>query len=248
VYSIYAFARTADDFADEASLTPNERLERLDEWGRNLDECFAGRAEGPVFIALAETVRRLGIPREPFHDLLTAFRMDVRQSRFGTFSDLLQYCAFSANPVGRLVLHVFGAVSERSVSLSDKICTALQLANFWQDVSVDWQKGRIYIPLEDFKRFGYTEGELSRQVVNENFRNMMKFQVDRTQCLFREGEPLLREAPPSLRFELRLTLLGGLRILRKIEKARYNVLAVRPTVSILDKAVIIWKLIFPLHV
>jgi len=248
VYSIYAFARTADDFADEASLTPSERLQRLDEWGQNLDQCFAGHAQGPVFIALAETTRRLGIPKKPFHDLLTAFRMDVRQNRFGTFQDLLQYCELSANPVGRLVLHVFGAVSERNVSLSDKICTALQLANFWQDVLVDWQKGRIYIPLEDFERFGYTEGDLSRQVANENFRDMMKFQVDRTRSLFREGEPLLHEAPPNLRFELRLTLLGGLTILRKIESAGYNVLAVRPTISALGKAVIIGKVILRLNV
>ena len=248
VYSIYAFARTADDFADEASLTPSERLHKLDEWGQSLDECFAGRAQSPVFIALAETTRRLNIPKKPFQDLLTAFRIDVRQNRFETFQDLLRYCEFSANPVGRLVLHVFGAVSDRNVLLSDKICTALQLANFWQDVLIDWQKGRIYIPLEDFDRFGYTEGDLSRQVANENFRDMIKFQVDRTRSLFREGEPLLHEAPPKLRFELRLTLLGGLTILRKIENAGYDVLAVRPTISALDKAVIIGKVFLRLNI
>jgi squalene synthase HpnC len=235
VWSVYAFARIADDFADEGDTSPQRRLEQLTRWGEYLNECYESKATHPVFIALAETVRRFDIPKEPLSNLLTAFRMDVTQKRFGTFNDLLYYCRHSANPVGRLVLHIFDNATDRTISLSDNICTALQLTNFWQDVAVDWQKGRLYIPLEDCERFGYTEDDIEHRVVDERFRSLIAFEVDRTRELFTAGKPLLKEATPSLHFELNLTWRGGMKILDKIEGLRYDVLHTRPVLSMWDK-------------
>lgn len=234
IWSIYAFARTADDFADEGTLAPQERLTQLDNWGRQLEECYAGHARHPVFVALAETVHRTGIPQQLLADLLTAFRMDVTKNRYDTFADLLGYCRCSANPVGRLVLFVFDNARERTLALSDHVCTALQLTNFWQDVGVDWRKNRMYLPLEDMSRFGYTELELARGMANPRFKDLLRFQVERTRAMFHEGSPIVYEATPALRFELALTLNGGLRILSKIERFSYDVLNMRPALSIFD--------------
>ncbi len=236
IWSIYAFARTADDFADEGTLPERERLARLDDWGRQLEACYRGSASHPVFVALADTAGTTGISYGLLADLLTAFRMDVTTHRYSTFQDLLGYCRFSANPVGRLVLRIFGDDSERNVLLSDSICTALQLTNFWQDAAIDRQKGRIYMPLEDMRRFGYTESDLAQNVVDARFRELLKFQVDRTYVLFRAGAPLVSEATPRLRFELGLTLNGGMTILRKIERASYDVLHGRPELTVGDIA------------
>ena len=243
IAAIYAFARTADDFADEGTFAPDERLQRLDEWEEKLELSFAGRPDHPIFIALAETASRTGMPKKLLADLLAAFRMDVRQNRFPTFDDLLFYCVHSANPVGRLVLYVFQDASERKMGLSDNICTALQLANFWQDVSVDWKKGRLYVPLEDFERFGYTESDLDRKVADQRFRQLMKFEVDRTRELFVAGKPLLTEVTRKLRFELNLTWNGGMTILKKVEGLEYHLLETRPKISIMDKALIVLKAI-----
>lgn len=235
VWSIYAFARIADDFADEGETPAERRLEMLNDWGQHLDECFMGNATHPVFIALTETVRKFSIPKKPLADLLAAFRMDVTTKRFPRFDDLTYYCGHSANPVGQLVLYVFENATERMVTLSDHICTALQLANFWQDVSVDWQKGRLYIPLEDVMRFGYTEHDLEGKVADERFRKLMAFEVGRTRDLFVAGKPLLREATPDLHLELNLTWRGGMKILEKIEALHYDVLHTRPAISAVDK-------------
>lgn len=235
VWSIYAFARVADDFADEGDASAERRLAQLDRWGDYLNECFEGKATHPIFVALAETVTKCSIPRHLLADLLTAFKMDVTQKRFHTFNDLLYYCKHSANPVGRLVLHVFDNASDRTMGLSDNICTALQLANFWQDVAVDWKKGRLYIPLEDCRRFGYTESALDASTIDKRFRDLMSFEVERTRELFLSGKPLLREAPPNLRFELALTWRGGMKILDKIEQQGYDVLSQRPAISTMDK-------------
>jgi len=235
VWSVYAFARVADDFADEGDAPPERRLEQLGTWEKYLDECYAGRASHPIFIALAETVQRFDIPRGLLADLLTAFRMDVSTKRFGCFDDLLSYCRCSANPVGRLVLLIFGGADSRTFGLSDHICTALQLTNFWQDVAVDWRKGRLYIPLEDMTRFGYTEQDLENRLVDGRFRKLMAFEVERTRRLFAEGQPLLREAGSSLRFELKLTWHGGMRILDRIAALDYDVLHTRPALSPGDK-------------
>lgn len=235
VAAIYAFARTADDFADEGTFEPSERLQKLNDWRRQLDECYAGKAVHPIFIALAEVSRRRNIPKQLFADLLTAFTMDVTITRYRTFDDLLHYCRHSANPVGRLVLHLFDDASERNCMYSDNICTALQLANFWQDVRLDAQKGRIYIPLEDMHRIGYTEGDLVERRYDERFVNLLQVQVARTRKMFDAGKPLLSGAVPGLRFELRLTWRGGTKILDKIERRQFNVFAARPTLGIIDK-------------
>jgi hydroxysqualene synthase len=239
VWSIYAFARVADDLADEGDTPPQRRLEQLARWGEYLDECYESKPSHPIFIALGRTVQRFNIPKELLANLLTAFRMDVTQKRFGTFNDLLYYCSHSANPIGQLVLHIFGNATERNVALSDNICTALQLANFWQDVVVDLQKGRLYIPLEDCKRFGYTEHEVECRVVDDRFRKLMEFEVSRTRDLFVAGKPLLKEAVPALHRELSLTWHGGMRILEKIESLDYDVLHSRPALSFMDKLTIL---------
>lgn len=239
VCAVYAFARTADDFADEGSLPPDGRLARLDDWERMLHGAYEGKADHPVFIALADTAARTGIPRTLFSDLLAAFRMDVRKTRYRTFSELLAYCAFSANPVGRIVLHIFRDASPSNLELSDRICTGLQLANFWQDISVDGKKGRLYLPLEDLDRFGYTEEELARGCLTDGFREMMIFQVRRTRTLLLEGSPLVRRAVRDLRFELALTVRSGLAILGAIEKMGYDTLRARPVLSWTNKALIL---------
>jgi squalene synthase HpnC len=241
IWSVYAFARTADDFADEGALSDAERLSKLEEWQRQLDACFEGHAEHPVFIALAETAVRTGIGREPLADLLTAFRMDVTTSRYATFQDLLGYCRCSANPVGRLVLAIVGDATPRKIALSDSICTALQLTNFWQDVAIDRSKGRIYVPLEDLARFGYTEAEFGTGAVDDRFRALMGFEVERTRALFDEGSPLASEVTPEIRFEIRLTLNGGRAILREIEKRGFDVLARRPTLSLGNKLGLLFR-------
>jgi squalene synthase HpnC len=238
---IYAFARVADDFADEGRLSQSERLAALDHWQKQLDECYEGRADNPIFVALTSVVREKNIPKGLLSDLLAAFRMDVTTFRYRTYDDLLYYCRHSANPVGRLVLHIFDNVSEGNMHLSDSICTALQLANFWQDVSIDVRKGRLYIPLEDMDRFGYTESEFERPTFDERFRNLMKFEVERTRDLFGKGKPLLMLAPSNLRFELALTWHGGRRILQKIENAGYNVLTERPALNGADRIAILMK-------
>ncbi len=241
LWSIYAFARNADDMADEGSLDPGERLRRLDDWQQRLDRCVAGRPEGPVFVALADTLSRTGAPPALLSDLLTAFRMDVTVHRYERFDDLLNYCRYSANPVGRLVLHVFGNATHRTSTLSDALCTALQLTNFWQDVRVDWQKGRVYLPLEDCVRFGYNASQIGRGRADDAFRLVLQHQVDRTRALFTAGRPLLEETVPSLRLELALTWHGGMRILEKIAARDYDVLTRRPSLGTADKIAIVLR-------
>ena len=235
VYAVYAFARTADDFADEGAVSPSARLRKLDDWERNLDLCFEGTADHPIFVALGETIRRTGIPGHLMVDLLHAFRMDVTTTHFSTFTDLLDYCRYSANPIGRLVLYIFEDANEKTLPFSDEICTGLQLANFWQDVSVDKRKGRVYIPLEDIERFGYTLNDLDKNVVNDRFHDLIRFQVGRTREFFARGKPLLSQSTPELRFELALTWNGGMAILNKIQASAFDVLSARPSLTLKDK-------------
>lgn len=235
VASIYAFARVADDYADEPGMTPAERIEAINDWEEQLLLCASGTARHPVFIALARTIERFEIPVDLLRNLLQAFRSDVITNRHATFSDLLGYCTYSANPVGRLVLLLFNYRSEQLMRLSDFICTGLQLANFWQDVSVDLQKNRVYLPQEDLQRFRYTEEELFRRTWNPSFRRLMEFEVERTERIFQQGKPLLEEMGKDLRLELRLTWNGGMRILQKIQRLDYNVLTRRPTLGWSEK-------------
>jgi squalene synthase HpnC len=245
VAAIYAFARTADDFADEGDIPAHERLRRLEEWGEQLRRCYLGDATEPVFVALGETAARTGLPREPLDALLQAFRMDVTTQRFSRFEDVLFYCRHSANPIGYLVLHLFGEATGETVPLSDSICTGLQLANFWQDLSVDWAKGRLYLPLEDLARFGYTEDELARGVLDGRFRRMLAFEVERAREYLLNGVPLLDLVSSArLRFELSLTVRGGLAILEAVRAIGFDVLHRRPSLSALDKAGILLRTIF----
>jgi squalene synthase HpnC len=241
VWTIYAFARIADDYADEPGFTVAERMDNLNQWEQYLDECYNGNPTHRVFAALAETVERFQIPQELFRNLLTAFRADVTIKRYGTYEDVLAYCRNSANPVGRLLLLLFNYRNETTMHLSDSICTALQLTNFWQDVSVDLLKDRIYLPLEDLEEFGYSEQDLLEHKVNEPFGNLMAFQVRRAAELFAEGKPLLAMVDKDLSMELKLTWISGMKILQKIHKQHYDVLTKRPALSKLDKLGLLFR-------
>ncbi len=227
-YNVYAFCRRVDDLGDEA---PGDRLHLLDLWEQDLQSCYNGTPSHPYLIALQQTIRTFDIPAEPFLKLIEANRLDQARNRHPTYQDLDFYCQHSANPVGHLVLYVCGYRDEERQRLSDCTCTALQLANFWQDVVRDYAIGRIYIPLEDMDRFGYTEEELAGGVVNDAFRQLMAFEVERARNLFREGLKLVGMMRGTLRLDIALFSLGGMRILDLIEKQNYDVLSRRPSLS-----------------
>jgi squalene synthase HpnC len=241
VYALYAFARAADDFADEP-IYEGMRRQKLDDWEGLLHRAVRGEAEGPIFVALGETVRRVGIPEELLLDLLSAFRQDTEKRRYASWDELLDYCRRSANPVGRLVLLVFGETDPALPPLSDAICTALQLANHWQDAALDYaEKDRIYVPEELMRRHGVSTWDLDRRQVSDGWRGLMGELVARTRELFARGKPLCDRVSSSLRFEMRLTWLGGSSILDRIEATGGDVFARRPRHSILDKAALGWR-------
>ncbi|MBS4028155.1 MAG: squalene synthase HpnC [Ignavibacteriales bacterium] len=244
IQAIYAFARIADDYSDEGEFTVEERMKRLDEWNEQLDLCFQHQCSHPIFIALEDTLHKLHLPKELFADLIIAFKMDVTKNRFENFDELLFYCKHSANPVGRLVLMVFGYRDEEFFKYSDNICTALQLTNFWQDVSDDKKKNRLYLPLDELNRFNYSMEKWSDGVMDNNFRELMKFQVERTKQLFYDGTELLERVDKDLRLELRLVWFGGMKILRKMEKQNYSVFERRPKLNMFDKLSVFWKAMF----
>lgn len=239
VHALYAYARAADDFADEP-MYEGMRAEKLDQWEARLHEAYEGRAEDPIFIALAETVRRLAIPKALLLDLLSAFRQDTVQTRYETWDELLDYCRRSANPVGRLVLLVFGETDPALAPLSDAICTGLQLANHWQDLALDLRRGRIYVPRELMDRFGVKEWDLNAGRVTTEFRALMAELVSRARALFTQGKPLCDLVGRDLRFEIRLTWLGGSAILDGIEAAGADVFRRRPRHGLLAKARLAW--------
>ncbi|HEV7218244.1 MAG TPA: squalene synthase HpnC, partial [Terriglobales bacterium] len=222
-YNVYAYCRMSDDLGDEVG-DPNLSLRLLDQWGRELDVCYSGHARHPVFVALSETIRLFDIPRKPFADLLNAFRQDQTITRYPTFEDLVGYCQYSANPVGHLVLYLCGYRDAERQSLSDYTCTALQLANFWQDVSRDYAKGRIYLPLEDLGGFGVMEGDIPDRNNSEAFRKMMRFEVERTRDWFRRGYPLIGKVDRELAVDLELFTRGGEAVLNAIQSQKYCVL------------------------
>jgi len=230
VWSIYAFARIADDYADEPEHE-GRRLERLEAWESGLDRCLAGRPDHPVFVALGETIRTFSLPESCFRDLLDAFRQDCTVSRYETWDDLLDYSRRSANPVGRLMLRLFGYRDDRRDAWSDRICTALQLTNFWQDVAVDWSRGRVYLPAEDRRRHGVSDEDLDAGRAGPAFRALLGELIGRTRTLFEAGRPLPASVGGRLGLELRCIWLGGVRILEKIESAGYDVFRRRPTLS-----------------
>jgi len=230
--AIYAFARYADDLADEPGI--EGRLEKIAAWHELLRECFSGEVHHPIFLALQDSARRFHLSFENFENLLRAFESDVSVNRHRDFSSLLAYCACSANPVGRLVLELFAQREPELFSLSDCICTALQLANFWQDVAVDLERDRVYLPLEDLQRFNYTLDDLRAGRVDGRWRELLKFEIARTRTLFEQGKTLLERVAPELRLQLRLTWLGGMTVLRRIESVGYDVFRRRPSLSKLD--------------
>jgi len=229
-HAIYAYCRVSDDLGDEVGDTA-QSLALLDLWGRELDACYEGRARHPVFVALAETIRACSIPKEPFADLLTAFRQDQLVTRYATVEDVLGYCRYSANPVGRLVLYTCGYADEERFRLSDATCSALQLANFWQDVRVDWTKDRVYLPQDDMQRFGVSDATIEKGIAAPEFRELMKYEVEYTRRLFYQGLPLIDMVNRDLAVDLDLFSRGGLEILNAIERQGYDVLSARPAIS-----------------
>jgi squalene synthase HpnC len=229
-FNVYAYCRISDDLGDEVG-DPQQSLALLDQWEAELNQCYDGAPRHPVFVALQRSVRALDIPRKPFADLLVAFRQDQTVSRYETFDDLLGYCLNSANPVGRLVLYVCGYRDSERQRLSDFTCTALQLANFWQDVAVDYGKGRIYLPLEDLRRFGVTEQQIANHQTTSAFVELMKFEVARAREWFARGLPLASMVDPSLAIDIELFTRGGQEILNAIERQGHDVLKRRPVIS-----------------
>jgi len=229
-FNVYAYCRISDDLGDEVGDSAAS-LQLLDQWEGELNACYDGHPRHPVFVALSETVRMFEIPRQEFADLLTAFRQDQTVTRYETFVDLLGYCRYSANPVGHLVLYLGGYRDEERQRLSDYTCTALQLANFWQDVSADYAKSRIYLPLEDLRRFGVSEQEIRAGHNTPAFREMMGFEVERAREWFAQGLPLAERVSRELALDIELFSRGGLEILSAIERQDYAVLGRRPAIS-----------------
>jgi len=229
-YNVYAYCRISDDLGDEVG-NAQQSLELLDQWERELSACYAGSPRHPVFVALAETVKQFAIPRHEFSDLLIAFRQDQKVTRFETFDDVLGYCRYSANPVGHLVLYLCGYSDAERQQLSDYTCTALQLANFWQDVYVDYGKGRIYLPLEDLRRHGVSEDDIAQRRATPQFTALMRFEVERARQWFERGLPLVKKVGRELAIDLELFSRGGQEILNAIERQGFDVLRRRPAIS-----------------
>ncbi|MCE0483693.1 MAG: squalene synthase HpnC [Methylacidiphilales bacterium] len=253
VHAVYAFARHADDLADEGYagsqatkgardvMTQEERLAALDDWERQLRAAPGTPGLHFIFIALHETIRKLDLPLSLFTDLLSAFKQDVVKRRYADFAEVLDYCRRSANPVGRLVLLLHGKREEELHLLADHICTGLQLANFWQDVAVDLEKDRIYLPEDDRKTYGVTEEVLFAHRADTAYRKLIEFQVRRTQEIFDRGAPLTKKLKGLLRLEIRLTWLGGTKILRKIEALNYDTLNHRPKLGKADMVALFFQ-------
>jgi len=250
VHAVYAFARVADDLADEGYADPRQktpdskaptqaqRLAAFESYQEAWQKALNGQSYDPqyqwIFSPLQKTKAELNLPNSLFTDLLSAFAQDIVQRRYETFPDVLDYCRRSANPIGRLVLLIHGEQSAELAQLSDHVCTGLQLANFWQDISVDLGKDRIYLPQSDLRRLGVSEEDLFAGRATPNFRNCVRYQCEKTWSLFRQGELLSSRLPRPLSWEIRLTWLGGTEILRKIESQSYDTLSQRPKVSKFD--------------
>lgn len=241
MFAIYAFCRWADDLGDESGSIAEARdalawwRQELDVLYRHLQDAAAPAPEHSVYLELANTVRQFHIPAQPFHDLITAFEMDQDHPTWDTFAELEQYCRHSANPVGRLVLYLFGIADPARQALSDQICTGLQLANFWQDIARDRKIDRIYLPQEDLRRFQVAPGDLDQTTATPAVRELVRFQVDRAQTYFDAGKPLLPQVPRALARELKLFVRGGESVLAAIRRQNYDTLYKRPRVTKLMK-------------
>jgi squalene synthase HpnC len=254
IAAIYAFARRADDFADEPGLADAERLRLLDDWGRRLRGLttvpYGGQTPVPyggqtpedgIFYALGNTIREHNLPISLFEDLLSAFRQDVVTTRYATWDDLLDYCRRSANPVGRLVLRVAGYDDPRLDLQSDAVCTALQLTNFWQDLAIDWSRGRLYLPLAERDRAGAADADLDAARLTPEWRAALRAAAGRTRALFDTGRPVCDAVRGRLRWELRLTWLGASRVLDKLDAAGFDVFHHRPSLGRADAPALVWQ-------
>jgi squalene synthase HpnC len=237
-HSIYAYCRISDDLGDEVA-SQAQALTLLDVWQEQLDACYRGEAKHPVFVALRETIRICDIPKEPFADLLTAFRQDQTVTRYASMADVLGYCRYSANPVGRLVLYACGYRDDERFVLSDETCSALQLANFWQDIREDFARGRIYLPQDAMAMAGVDEMMLANGQATPAFRALMQVQIAYTRAMFARGAKLMGMVDRELAVDLDLFTRGGLEILRAIETRKYDVLSARPTISKPRKALLL---------
>ncbi len=237
IVAIYHFARAADDIADEGAADANQRLVQLGRYDAMLDRIGNGeRPDEAPFASLADAIREHSLPLAPFRDLLSAFRQDVVKTRYADFPELLDYCLRSANPVGRLLLHLYRIDDGERQRQADDICSGLQLANFWQDVAIDWKKGRVYLPQDDMSRFGVSENQLADGRCDESWRALMEFEVRRTRAMLESGRRLARALPLRLKLELKLIVAGGLRILRSIDAVDGDVFRRRPVLTHSDWA------------
>lgn len=239
-HAVYAFCRWADDLGDETG-GGKPTLELLRWWRLELDDCYQGRPHHPIFVALEFTIKKFRIPQQLFKDLIFAFEQDQLVLEYQSYDQLLQYCKYSANPVGRLVLMMWESFSEEKAVYADHICTALQLTNFWQDVARDFDKGRIYIPADYRNRFGYSNTDFNNRVHNPAFLSMMEELVTRTEEMFALGKPLLTMVPKARKVDLELFIEGGVSILGKIKQIEYKVWNKRPTLSKWEKGLIMAK-------
>ncbi len=242
VAAVYHFARYADDLADEGEACDAERLAALDACSAELARIARGEVpNGPLFRALVPHIEKYGIPVQLFEDLLSAFRQDVVVKRYADHATVLDYCRRSADPVGRILLHIFGEAGEENLRLSDCICSALQLVNFWQDVAIDWQKGRVYLPQEDLLHFGVSEMQIAEGRMDERMRELLAFQVARSRALLYEGRPLGRRLPGRIGLEIRTIVAAAARVLDKIEAVNYDVFRARPKLNAGDWPRVLWR-------
>ena len=246
VVAIYRFARAADDLADEGDMPAASRVAALDAFDRQLDRIERGEATTDApFPALAVAIREHGLPLAPFHDLISAFRQDVTVTRYPDFDGVLDYCRRSANPVGRLLLALYGAQTPANLAAADAVCTGLQLTNFWQDIAIDWQKDRVYLPQDDLLRFGVREAQIAEARVDAAWRALLAFEVARARGLLEAGRPLVRALPWRLGLELSAVISGGLRILDRIDAVGGDVFARRPVLATRDWLVVAWRAVVP---
>ncbi|SHI26547.1 squalene synthase HpnC [Pollutimonas bauzanensis] len=249
VRNIYRYARSADDIADEGAATAAQRLEQLAGYRAALRQIEAGALDlpagdprKPVFEPLADSIGRHALPMEPFFDLISAFEQDVTTTRYGSDAELLDYCRRSANPVGRLMLHLYQAATPRNLADADAICTGLQLTNFWQDIAVDWQKERIYLPQSKLAQYGVDERHISQRLhADAAWQALMQAQVQQARGLLAAGLPLTRRLPGRIGFELKLVVQGGLRILERLDQLHYDMFFQRPTLQKRDWMLLFWR-------
>ncbi len=242
VAAIYHFARAADDIADEGELPNDERLRQLDEFRAELKRIESNETPlQPLFQHLAAEIKEHALPLQPHYDLLDAFSQDVMKKRYASYEELQDYCRRSANPVGNLLLHLYGEATTVNLAYSDAICTSLQLINFWQDVSKDWNIGRVYLPQDDMARFGVAEAQIAQRISDDRWRALMKFEVDRARALMLQGAPLGSILTGRIGLEMRMIIAGGLRILDKLEAADYDMFNRRPVLRPFDWVIMLAK-------